>query len=37
VVIAEVAQPVGGRNAAPNVAPSDRPAEEPLSGAAWGR
>jgi DeoR/GlpR family transcriptional regulator of sugar metabolism len=33
VVIAEVAQPVGGRNAAS----SERPSEEPLSGAAWGR
>jgi hypothetical protein len=32
-VIAEVAQPVGGRNARP----SDTPSEEPLSGAAWGR
>jgi DeoR/GlpR family transcriptional regulator of sugar metabolism len=37
VVIAEVAQPVGARNAAAAAAPSERPSEEPLSGAAWGR
>jgi len=37
VVIAEVAQPVGGRNGAPSAPPFERPSEEPLSGAAWGR
>jgi DeoR/GlpR family transcriptional regulator of sugar metabolism len=32
LVVAEVAQPVGGRNASP-----DRSLDEPVSGAAWGR